>query len=104
MALTRLGACVLLGVDVRQAAPAETVRQLRAPLLLIHGDADSQIPVIHSKEIAANADQSLKELWIVPGADHGFAHASEGARHETRVPQFFLRSLADEARWPRITP
>lgn len=104
VALTMFGARLLLGVDVKQAAPAEAVRQLTTPLLLIHGDADSQIPVIHSREIAANADQSLTELWVVPGADHGFAHALEGARYETRVLQFFLRSLVNEAQRPRITP
>lgn len=104
VALTKLGARLLLGVDVRQAAPMEAVRQLRTPLLLIHGDADSQIPVIHTREIAANADPSLTDLWIVPGADHGFAHAQEGARYEARVLQFFLRHLSDEAQRSGMAP
>jgi dipeptidyl aminopeptidase/acylaminoacyl peptidase len=104
VALTMFGARLLLGVNVKQAAPAEAVRQLTTPLLLIHGDADSQIPVIHSREIAANADPSLTELWSVPGADHGFAHAQEGARYEARVLQFFLRHLPDEVQRTGITP
>jgi dipeptidyl aminopeptidase/acylaminoacyl peptidase len=97
VALTTLGARLLLGVDIKQAAPMEAVRWLRTPLLLIHGDHDSQIPVIHSREIAANADPSLTELWIVSGADHGFAHAQEGPRYEARVLQFFLRYLTNGA-------
>ena len=95
--MTTLWARLLLGLDVTQAAPTEAVRMLRAPLLLIHGDADSQIPASHTREIAANADPSLTELWIVPGADHGQAHAQEGARYEARVMQFFLQHLSDEA-------
>jgi fermentation-respiration switch protein FrsA (DUF1100 family) len=102
--LTKLWAHLLLGVDVTQASPAEAVRQLRTPLLLIHGDRDSQIPVSHTREIAANADPSLMELWIVPGADHGFAHTQEGARYEARVLQFFIRHLPDEAQRAGITP
>jgi dipeptidyl aminopeptidase/acylaminoacyl peptidase len=102
--LTKLSARLLLGVDVEQAAPMEAVRKLRTPLLLIHGDADSQIPVMHSREIAATADPSLTELWIVPGADHGFAHAQEGARYEARVLRFFLRHLPDEVQRTGITP
>lgn len=77
--LTNLWAHLLLDVDVSQAAPREVVRMLHIPLLLIHGDADFQIPVSHTRQIAANADPSVTELWIVPGAGHGSAHAQEGA-------------------------
>jgi len=104
VALSKLWAHLLLGLDIQQAAPMDAVRTLQTPLLLIHGDADSQIPAHHTKEIAANADPSLTELWIVPGADHGFAHAQEGTRYEARVMQFFLQHLPDEAPRAAITP
>lgn len=97
VALEKLWAYLLLGLDVKQAAPMEVVRTLRIPLLLIHGDADSQIPAFHTSEIAANADPSLTEVWIVPDADHGMAHAQEGALYEARVLGFFLKHLTDEA-------
>jgi hypothetical protein len=32
-------------------------------------------------------------LWIVSGADHGFAHALENYRYEIRVREFFERHL-----------
>lgn len=102
--LTNLWARLLLGIDAQQAAPREAVRTLRIPLLLIHGDADFQIPVSHTKEIVANADPSLTELWIVPGAGHGSAHAQEGARYEARVLQFFLRHLPDETQETVFAP
>jgi len=102
--LTNLWAHLLLGVDTKQAAPREAVRTLRIPLLLIHGDADFQIPVSHTREIAANADPSLTEIWIVPGAGHGSAHAQEGDRYEARVMRFFLRHLSDKTQRTGITP
>ncbi|MGD9851687.1 MAG: alpha/beta hydrolase [Nitrospirales bacterium] len=93
VALTKLYARLLLGVRVSDAAPAEVVRDLNVPLLIIHGDADSQIPVEHAQTIYANADPDKTQLWIVPGADHGFAHGLEGPRYELRVRQFLEENL-----------
>ena len=97
VALTKLYARLLLGVTVSDAVPADAVGELTIPLLLIHGDADSQIPVEHSRQIHAKADPAMTELWIVPGADHGFAHALEGYQYENRVKQFFERNLCNSA-------
>ena len=98
--LTNLYARLLLGVDVEAAAPARAVRQLTAPLLIIHGEADSQIPVEYAREIYANANPASTELWIVPGADHGQAHALEGPRYELRVRTFFERHLCGRRHEP----
>jgi uncharacterized protein len=98
VALTKLYARLFLGVRVSDAAPADVVQDLNAPLLIIHGDADSQIPLEHSQEIYANADPDKTKLWIVPGADHGFAHGLEGPRYELWVRQFFEQNLCPAAR------
>jgi fermentation-respiration switch protein FrsA (DUF1100 family) len=97
VAMTKLYARLLLGVRVSDAAPAEFVRDLNSSLLLIHGDADSQIPIEHSQAIYANADHDKTMFWIVPGADHGFAHGLEGPRYEVRVRQFFEQHLCTPA-------
>jgi hypothetical protein len=96
--LTKLYARLLLGVRVGDAAPADVVQDLDAPLLIIHGDADSQIPLEHSRAIYANADPDNTTLWIVPGADHGFAHGLECPRYELQVRQFFEQHLCIAAR------
>jgi len=93
VALTKLYARLLLGVRVRDAAPADVVRDLSAPLLIIHGDADSQIPLEHAQTIYAHADSEKTQLWIVSGVDHGFAHGLEGPQYEVRVRQFFEQQL-----------
>jgi uncharacterized protein len=93
VALTKLYARLMLGVRVGEAAPVEAVREITSPVFLIHGSADSQIPVSHSQAIAANARPGTAELWIVPGADHGYARAREGYRYEIRVRKFFERHL-----------
>ena len=99
VALTKFYAGIFPGVKVSDAAPAEVVNELTHPLLIIHGEADSQIPLEHSRTILANANPDTTELWIVPGADHGLAHALEGYRYETRIKQFFERTLC-----PGVSP
>ena len=75
------------------ASAIQAVQSLEAPLLLIHGQADSQIPVEHSQKIAEYAPPDLTELWIIPGADHGQAHYLGGAHYESRIRNFFDRHL-----------
>jgi predicted alpha/beta-fold hydrolase len=55
-------------VDLEQASPAEIVAGTKVPVLLIHGQLDSNIPLRHSHLIQAR--NSRVELWQVPGADH----------------------------------
>jgi len=93
VALTKLYARILLGVKVADAAPAQVVKRLKTPLLIIHGDADSQIPVEHAYQLRANADPESTEVWIVQGADHGLAHAFTGDQYEVRVRHFFEEHL-----------
>jgi len=98
--LTKLYARLLLGVRVSDAAPTDVVKDLNAPLLIIHGDADSQIPLEHSQVIYANANPDKTQFWIVPGADHGFAHGLEGPRYEVRVREFFEQHLCTDLHLP----
>ncbi len=93
VALTKVYARLLLGVKVADAAPAEAVKRLMTPLLIVHGNADSQIPVAHTQQIQANANPDTTEVWIVEGADHGLAHAFAGDLYELRVRRFFERHL-----------
>lgn len=37
------------------------------------------------------------DVWIVPGADHGFAHRLEGSRYALRVRGFFKRQLCPDS-------
>ena len=97
VALTKFYARLFLGIRVNDAAPAEVVRDLNTPLLIIHGDADSQIPLEHSQTIYANADPEKTTLWIVRGADHGFAHGLEGPRYEVWVREFLEKHLCADA-------
>ncbi len=93
VALTSLYAKGLLGLDIDQASPENTIHSLATPLLLIHGETDSQIPANHSRTLLAKANPELTTLWLIPGADHGHAHAIAGITYELRVLDFFTTHL-----------
>jgi uncharacterized protein len=60
---------VRYGVDMWQASPAVAIRSTTVPILLIHGTADTNIPVRHSEELHA-LNPTATRLWEIKGAEH----------------------------------
>ena len=59
------------GIDMEEASPDRTVAQTQVPALLIHGTADTNLPIRHSRLIMAdNPGRPNLQLWEVPGAEH----------------------------------
>jgi uncharacterized protein len=59
----------------------------KVPVLLIHGQIDSNIPVRHSQRIHARAPNTA--LWEVPGADHCGALSASPNEFEHRLLAWF---------------
>jgi pimeloyl-ACP methyl ester carboxylesterase len=59
----------LAAFDPDGAAPVRALERSSARVLLIHGAADTQVPLRHGRELAAAAG-SRAELVVVPGATH----------------------------------
>ncbi len=73
--------------------PIEAVAAISPrPLMLIHGDADSLIPVEHAHELFAQAHEP-KLLWIVPDVEHCGAYFADRAGYVARVVAFFDQYL-----------
>lgn len=82
-----------LGADPRETEPARLIGLLETtPLLLIHGDADTTVPIADGRRLAALAGPSA-EHWVVPGADHSGAHAAAEQDYERRVTDFLRRAF-----------
>jgi dipeptidyl aminopeptidase/acylaminoacyl peptidase len=84
---------LLLGVNMNKESPVNRISALRTPVLIIHGDKDSQVPVDSSFKLKAACPGA--ELWIIKDADHGEAAALAGPAYETRVAGFFEKALKD---------
>lgn len=82
------GATRVLGADPRATEPARVIGLLESvPLLLIHGEADTTVPVAEGRRLAALGGPA-SEHWVVPGAGHSEGHAVAGDDYERRVTDF----------------
>ena len=79
------------------------VRMGPKPILLIHGEKDSTIPIAQSQALY---DLALgpKSLWIVPGASHNHGVVVAPKLYADRILCFFDEYLAVRRRSPRPIP
>ncbi|MFO7248377.1 MAG: alpha/beta fold hydrolase [Bacillota bacterium] len=85
----------LIGADPEAMSPVRAVAAFDGrPLLLIHGTADTKIPLADSRAIARQAQGHAEvELWTVEGADHVKAYARDPAVYTKKVLAFFDQHL-----------
>jgi pimeloyl-ACP methyl ester carboxylesterase len=96
---TRLfdGAARTLGADPRDTEPGRVVGLIESvPLLFIHGDADTAVPLADGRRLVEAAGPDA-EQWVVAGADHSRGHATATQDYERRVTDF-LRVAFERAR------
>ncbi|MFG2501319.1 alpha/beta hydrolase fold domain-containing protein [Streptomyces sp. NPDC048441] len=83
----------------RAASPVAQVHRDAPPFLLVHGEQDTMVPSTHSEALAARLrDVGVRvELRTVPGADHGWYGASDGAMEDVfaRSLRFARQEIAD---------
>ena len=75
-------------LDLEQVSPDRATAASHVPVLLIHGELDSNIRVRHSRQIAA--DDPSVTLWVVPGAEHCGAISVATEEFERRVTAWFV--------------
>jgi uncharacterized protein len=85
-----------LGFDPEVLRPAERVAELRAPLLLIAGDADRHATLDEARLLYART-RAPKELWIIAGAKHVDFHRYAPEPYERRILEFLGLRLRGSA-------
>src|ERR1700722_1023776 len=85
-------------LDMQQASPKNSVAATPVPILLIHGQIDSNIPIRHSRQIHANAPNTV--LWEVPNADHCGAISAAPQEFEHRLLAWFSLTRISRSRQP----
>ncbi len=89
--VTNLFSKLFFGVYPQEISPAIAIQNSSTPILLIHGEKDSQIP-IENAYLLQESNPDI-DVWIVPGADHGQAHALERKAYEKRVKEFLRKNM-----------
>ena len=89
---TRLMGRFMYGIDVLDARPVDEIGKISPrPLLLIHCQLDSIVPVEHQAQLAAAAPWA--ETWTVPGCEHTQAYLVDPHTYAERVAEFFHEAL-----------
>jgi len=88
--LTGWWAKLILGIDIRKAAPVEAVKQLQIPILIIHSSNDEVIPFSHAELLQeALEDNPKAEFWFQENLFHG----QLSQEYQQRIEDFFERNL-----------
>ncbi|WRP07805.1 alpha/beta hydrolase [Rossellomorea aquimaris] len=87
MEVTSVVTKVRAGYTFREASALEQVKKNRLPLFIIHGDQDELVPTEMANRLY-EATNSMKELWIVPGAGHTEGFTIEEEEYKKRVKGF----------------
>lgn len=92
-ALVRLGTRVRAGFDPARIRPEQSAALVTAPILVVHGEADTFIPTTHAKRIYGAISHRNKLLQLVPKAGHGDVLAVGGNALYADLTAFYLRHL-----------
>ena len=83
---------LFLGIDVRDASPADRIRNTTIPILLIHSSADAVIPFSHARILQhALSKNPHAEFWF----HEDFAHGQLASDYRIRMKDFFLKHLSE---------
>jgi dipeptidyl aminopeptidase/acylaminoacyl peptidase len=83
------------GATVREGSPAQNAAAIRAPVLLFHGDLDTNVDIRHSRMMHDRLRDSdrASELVVLPGLDHQIEDSEARAQMLRRIDAFLRTSL-----------
>ena len=87
--LVKAGARIFGRFDLEEVITLDLVKKIKIPVMMIHGEKDSIIPVRMSQEMY-DACTSEKKLILVPEADHGMSYFVDNETYEKAMTEFFL--------------
>lgn len=76
-----------LNLDLQADLPLSGVKKSGMPKLFIHGTADSVVPYVNMARLADNSS-GYKQLFSVPGADHGQSLAVDPKGYNENLDKF----------------
>jgi hypothetical protein len=79
--------------DALKVEPIRHLKQYKGPTLIIHPGKDEAVPVSHARDFYRASGAKIKELVMIPGADHVFTAVAWEREVITRTVQWFGRYL-----------
>jgi len=82
------------GMDLRDCDTREILKNVKIPMLFLHGEADTTVPCRFSVENYEACGSEDKKLILVPGAEHGMGYLTDMELCRRELEAFFDRCTA----------
>ena len=92
--ITEMLSKIFFGKYLYEVSPESVIRNSTIPILVIHGEKDSQISVENA--YALKKSNPNIELWIVKGADHGYSYAINPNEYKNRIKLFLKNHMRSQ--------
>jgi fermentation-respiration switch protein FrsA (DUF1100 family) len=79
--------------DALKLDPVKSLGRFKGPTLIIHPEKDEVVPLSHAQDLCQAAGTKVKELVIIPGADHAFTSIPWEREVIARTVEWFRRHL-----------
>lgn len=89
----RLAVRLLYGFDIGWISPVQALEASTRPVMLIHGELDSVVPMINFRMLSRVIEGGTGETWLVPDAGHIQSYRTHPEEYARRVVKFFERTL-----------
>ncbi len=84
---TSLLSRILWGAPILPVRPMDNVKSIKAPLLVIHGNQDTYVPIDHFYDIKAQL-QKKDSFYVAEGAKHAESYRSNREKYDEVVRAF----------------
>jgi pimeloyl-ACP methyl ester carboxylesterase len=90
----KLGARLFGGFSLTAGDAVTGIRDIKIPVMIIHGEDDDFVPCTMSEEIA-DANKTYVTRYTFPGARHGTSYLQDTERYTRLVKEFYEKALGD---------
>jgi len=79
---------------IAEVSPERTIREVKCPVFLAHGDADAKVPYAHAERLhAAATGTETRKLYCIRDADHDTMFARGGDQLRASIADFVHRAF-----------
>ncbi|MDD4110745.1 MAG: alpha/beta hydrolase [Clostridia bacterium] len=79
--------------DIKSTVPRDAVKKAKIPILFVHGTVDEFVPSYMVKKLYNESNKRKCELYLVKGAGHAMAYATEPRKYTKRIVDFVNKHI-----------
>ncbi len=89
---------ILQGYKLHDPTPLSNIAKSKHPIFIIHGSEDLFVPTWMSKKLIDACSSTVKDYWVVEGAQHALSAFVAGAEYAERKHAFIEKALAFQSK------